>query len=90
MQVNKGQEALEKKLGMLETHQKEIHDSLVSIEGEASRLYQVRIHPALDCSPEVTACSAGPPLPASFVHPSPLKARASDAVKSKLRTSSGY
>ncbi len=41
-QVNKGQEALEKKLGLLETHQKEVHDSLVSIESEAARMYQVR------------------------------------------------
>ena len=40
-QVNKGGEALEKKLGLLEAHQKEVHDSLVSIEAEADRMYQV-------------------------------------------------
>ena len=42
-QVNKGQEALDKKLGMLETHQKDIHDALVGIENEASRLYLARV-----------------------------------------------
>ena len=43
VQVATGQEALEKKLGLLETHQKEVHDSLVSIEAEAGRMYQVQI-----------------------------------------------
>lgn len=37
--VQAGQEALDKKLGMIETHQKEIHDALVSIEGEAEKIY---------------------------------------------------
>lgn len=32
------QEALERKLFLLETHQKEIHDALASIEGEAERI----------------------------------------------------
>lgn len=41
LQAAAGQEALEKKVGMLETHQKEIHDALLSMENEASRLYQV-------------------------------------------------
>lgn len=36
-----GQDALERKLGLLETHQKEVHDSLVSVEAEAARMYQV-------------------------------------------------
>jgi len=36
--VAAGQDALERKLFMLETHQKEVHDALVSIEGEAERL----------------------------------------------------
>jgi hypothetical protein len=40
-QAAAGQEALEKKVGMLETHQKEIHDALLSMESEAIRLYQV-------------------------------------------------
>jgi nuclear pore complex protein Nup62 len=43
--VSKGQEALDKKLGMLETHQKDIHDALVNIENDASRLYLVRVVP---------------------------------------------
>lgn len=42
LQAAAGQEALEKKVGMLETHQKEIHDALLSMENEAARLYQVR------------------------------------------------
>lgn len=42
-QAAQGQEALERKLGLLETHQKEVHDSLVSIEAEAARMYQVRV-----------------------------------------------
>lgn len=41
LQAAAGQEALEKKVGMLETHQKEIHDALLSMENEAARLYQV-------------------------------------------------
>lgn len=45
--VAQGQEALEKKLGLLETHQKEVHDSLVSIESEAARMYQEE-RPLLD------------------------------------------
>ena len=58
VQVNKGQEALEKKLGMLETHQKEIHDSLVSIEGEAARLYQVLLpYALLSQSPDTNRCT---------------------------------
>jgi len=36
--VSAGQDALERKLYMLETHQKEVHDALASIEGEAERL----------------------------------------------------
>jgi len=36
---------LDKKLGMLETHQKDIHGALVSIENEASRLYTARAFP---------------------------------------------
>lgn len=39
-QVMAGQESLEKKLALVETHQKEIHDTLVSMEGEAERLYR--------------------------------------------------
>lgn len=37
--VHAGQEALDRQLGMIETHQKEVHDSLASIEAEAERLY---------------------------------------------------
>eukprot|EP00878_Enallax_costatus_P036453 GHUV01040940.1.p1 GENE.GHUV01040940.1~~GHUV01040940.1.p1 ORF type:complete len:604 (+),score=248.82 GHUV01040940.1:79-1890(+) len=37
--VHAGQQALERQLGMIETHQKEVHDSLVSIEAEAERMY---------------------------------------------------
>ena len=40
MQTRSGQAALEKKVGMLETHQREIHEALLSIENEAARLYQ--------------------------------------------------
>ena len=40
-QAHKGQEALEKKVALLEAHQKEIHDSLSSMESHALRLYQV-------------------------------------------------
>lgn len=36
--VAAGQETLERKLFLLETHQKEIHDALSSIEGEAERI----------------------------------------------------
>jgi len=36
--VSAGQEALERKLYLLETHQKEIHDALSSIEVEAERM----------------------------------------------------
>lgn len=63
----KGQEALEKKLGLLETHQKEVHDSLVSIESEAARMYQVpssrgefvsqsHAHGAIGCDRLFAAC----------------------------------
>jgi nuclear pore complex protein Nup62 len=45
-QAAAGQDALEKKVGMLETHQREIHDALASMEGEATRLYQARTPPA--------------------------------------------
>ena len=55
-QAAAGQEALEKKVGMLETHQKEIHDALMSMENEAARLYQVCCCPAL--TPEVAPRSA--------------------------------
>ena len=44
VQTRSGQAALEKKVGMLETHQREIHEALLSMENEAARLYQV-IHP---------------------------------------------
>lgn len=36
--VAASQEAMDRKLAMLETHHKEVHDALVSIEGEAERL----------------------------------------------------
>ena len=45
--VVRGQESLEKKLQMLETHQKGIHDALVGMEGEAERLYREE-RPLLD------------------------------------------
>lgn len=45
--VVKGQESLEKKLQMLETHQKGIHDALTGMEGEAERLYREE-RPLLD------------------------------------------
>jgi hypothetical protein len=35
-----GQEHLEKKLDILETHQNEIHNALLSMEGEADQLYR--------------------------------------------------
>lgn len=38
--VVKGQEHLEKKLDILETHQNEIHNALLSMEGEADQLYR--------------------------------------------------
>ncbi len=41
MQTRSSQAALEKKVGMLETHQREIHEALLSMENEAARLYQV-------------------------------------------------
>ena len=44
VQTRSGQGALEKKVGMLETHQREIHEALLSMENEAARLYQVS-HP---------------------------------------------
>ena len=50
LQVSKGQEALDKKLGMLETHQKDIHDALVNIENDASRLYLARSPSAALCT----------------------------------------
>lgn len=39
-QVMAGQDALERKLSLVEMHQKGIHDTLVSMEGEAERLYK--------------------------------------------------
>ncbi len=45
--VVRGQESLERKLQMLETHQKGIHDALVGMEGEAERLYKEE-RPLLD------------------------------------------
>ncbi len=42
MQAYAGQNALERKLSMLETQQKEVHDALVGMEGEALRLYKVQ------------------------------------------------
>ena len=51
-QAAAGQDALEKKVGMLETHQREIHDALASMEAEATRLYQVTPS-ALTGSPSV-------------------------------------
>ena len=41
VQTRSSQAALEKKVGMLETHQREIHEALLSMENEAARLYQV-------------------------------------------------
>lgn len=52
MQAHKGQETLEKKIALLEAHQKEIHDALVSMENHALRLYQVgppQSHPPRGC-----------------------------------------
>ena len=46
MQAYAGQVALERKLSMLETQQKEVHDALVGMEAEALRLYKV--HASLD------------------------------------------
>ena len=43
IQAHKGQESLEKKVALLEAHQKEIHDSLVSMENVALRMFQVTI-----------------------------------------------
>lgn len=40
MQAHQGQESLEKKVALLEAHQKEVHDSLVSMENVALRMYQ--------------------------------------------------
>lgn len=34
-----GQDALDKRLCMLETHQREVHEALVGMEGEARRMY---------------------------------------------------
>ena len=45
MQAYAGQVALERKLSMLETQQKEVHDALVGMEAEALRLYTVRWYP---------------------------------------------
>lgn len=41
LQAHKGQESLEKKIALLEAHQKEVHDSLVSMENVALHMYQV-------------------------------------------------
>ena len=41
LQAHKGQESLEKKVALLEAHQKEVHDSLVSMENVALHMYQV-------------------------------------------------
>lgn len=41
VQAHKGQESMEKKISLLEAHQKEIHDSLVSMENVALHMYQV-------------------------------------------------
>lgn len=43
VQAHKGQESLERKVALLEAHQKEIHDSLVSMENVAVRMYQVAL-----------------------------------------------
>ena len=40
MQLLAGQESLEKKLQLLEMHQKGIHDALTGMETEAERLYR--------------------------------------------------
>ena len=40
-QAQKGQEALERRVAMLETHQLEIHNALVTMEDEALRLHRV-------------------------------------------------
>lgn len=45
--VMAGQEALEKRLALVEAHQKEIHDTLGAMEGEAERLYREE-RPLLD------------------------------------------
>ncbi len=54
MQTRSGQAALEKKVGMLETHQREIHEALLSIENEAARLYQVVLFSPLNPSANCT------------------------------------
>ena len=54
MQTRSGQAALEKKVGMLETHQREIHEALLSIENEAARLYQVVLFSPLNPSATCT------------------------------------
>jgi nuclear pore complex protein Nup62 len=45
--VSAGQEAMERKLALLETHQKEVHDALSSIEQEAEKLCALE-RPLLD------------------------------------------
>ena len=45
--VSAGQEAMERKLALLETHQREVHDALCSIEAEAEKLCALE-RPLLD------------------------------------------
>ena len=44
-QAHTGQDALDKRIALLEAHQKEVHDALVSMEGHALSLYQASPHP---------------------------------------------
>ncbi len=39
--VSLGQESLDMKLSLLETHQKEVHDALLAMEGEADKMFRV-------------------------------------------------
>lgn len=40
LQAQKGQQALERRVAMLETHQLEVHNALVTMENEAMRLHR--------------------------------------------------
>ncbi len=58
LQVMGGQAALGKKLALVETHQREIHDTLTAMEGEAERLYREE-RALLDDDSRLEGSSAG-------------------------------
>lgn len=67
-----GQEHLEKKLDILETHQNEIHNALLSMESEADQLYRCAAANADALAPSPSSpnpiISPFPPLPPLLSH----------------------